>query len=104
MPLRPEYSLGHSEYNAFLFASVGEEKSGLQLTVLTALTHLGFNAWDEAARLSGLAKDAAAGELATTIGRLPERDWKASEAEAIAARLVTFLPGRSAIAVPSTSV
>ena len=32
MPLRPEYSLGHSEYNAFLFASVGEEKSGLQLT------------------------------------------------------------------------
>jgi|SRR5438874_6112211 len=104
MPLRPEYSLGHSEYNAFLFASVGEEKSGLQLTVLTALTRLGFNAWDEAARLSDLAKNAAAGELATTIGRLPERDWKASEAEAIAARLVIFLPGRSAIEVPSTRV
>ena len=29
MTLRPEYSLGHSEYNAFLFAAVGEE-SGRQ--------------------------------------------------------------------------
>jgi hypothetical protein len=38
MTLRPEYSLGHSEYNAFLFAAVGEEKVGLPLTVLTALT------------------------------------------------------------------
>ena len=102
MTLRAEYSLGHSEYNAFLFASVGEEKSGLQLTVLTALTRLGFNAWDEAARLSDLVNEAAARELATTIGKLPERDWKASEVEAIAARLITFLPGRSVMAIPST--
>ena len=43
MTLRPEYSLGHSEYNAFLFAAVGEEKVGLPLTVLTALTRLGFD-------------------------------------------------------------
>jgi len=34
MTLRPEFSLGHSEYNAFLFAAVGEEKIGLPLTVL----------------------------------------------------------------------
>ena len=40
MTLRPEYSLGHSEYNAFLFAAVGEENVGT-LTVLTALTRLG---------------------------------------------------------------
>jgi len=37
MTLRPEYSLGHSEYNAFLFAAVGEGKVGLPLTVLTFL-------------------------------------------------------------------
>jgi hypothetical protein len=54
MTLRPEYSLGHSEYNAFLFAAVGEEKAGLPLTVLTALTRLGFDPWREAARLSDL--------------------------------------------------
>jgi hypothetical protein len=51
MTLRPEYSLGHSEYDAFLFAAVGEEKAGLPLTVLTALTRLGFDPWREAARL-----------------------------------------------------
>lgn len=42
MALRPEYSLGHSRYNDFLFASIGEEKTGT-LTVLSALTRLGFD-------------------------------------------------------------
>jgi hypothetical protein len=32
---------------------------------------------------------------------LPEGDWKASESEAIATRLVNWLPGRSAQAIPS---
>jgi hypothetical protein len=100
MTLRPEYSLGHSEYNAFLFAAVGEEKTGLPLTVLTALTRLGFDPWREAARLSHLPKETAARAFAVTIALLPEGDWKASESEAIAARLVNWLPGRSAPAIP----
>jgi hypothetical protein len=45
MALRPEYSLVHSEFNDFLFAFVGEEKSGLQLTVLSALARLGLDPW-----------------------------------------------------------
>ena len=56
MALRPEYSLGHSEFNEFLFAFVGEEKSGQQLTVLSALARLGLDPWGEAARLSELPK------------------------------------------------
>jgi hypothetical protein len=60
MTLRPEHSLGHSEYNAFLFAAVGEEKIGLQLTVLTALTRLGFDRWQEALRLSDMPRETAA--------------------------------------------
>ena len=101
MTLRPEYSLGHSEYNAFLFAAVGEEKVGLPLTVLTALTRLGFDPWREAARLSDLPRETAARAFAVTIAMLPEGDWKASELEAIAARLVNWLPGRSTVAIPS---
>jgi hypothetical protein len=101
MTLRPEYSLGHSEYNAFLFAAVGEEKVGLPLTVLTALTRLGFDPWREAARLSDLPQETAARVFAVTIAMLPEGDWKASESEAIAARLVNWLPGRSAAVIPS---
>jgi len=101
MTLRPEYSLGHSAYNAFLFAAVGEEKVGLPLTVLTALTRLGFDPWREAARLSDLPKETASRVFAVTIAMLPEGDWKASDSEAIAARLVNCLPERSAEVIPS---
>jgi hypothetical protein len=100
MTLRPECSLGHSEYNAFLFATVGEEKVGLPLTVLTALTRLGFDPWREAARLYDLPKETAARAFAVTIAMLPEGDWKVSDSEAIAACLVNWLPGRSALAIP----
>jgi hypothetical protein len=100
MTLRPEYSLGHSEYNAFLFASVGEEKTGLQLTVQTALIRLGFDPWQEAARLSDLPKAAAAQALAAAMARLPDGDWKAAGLPEIAARLLNSLPGRSTPVVP----
>ena len=103
MTLRAEYSLGHSEYNAFLFAAVGEEKIGLPLTVLTALSRLGVDPWQEAARLSDLPREAAARAFALTIARLPEGDWKASDAETIAARLVDWLPSRSARPIPSAA-
>jgi hypothetical protein len=100
MTLRPEYSLGHSQYNPFLFASVGEEKTGQPLTVLTALSRLGFDPWKEAARLSDLPKETAARAFAVTIAMLPEGNWRASDSEAIAARLVDCLPGRSVQPVP----
>lgn len=100
MTLRPEYALGHSRYNAFLFASVGEEGNGVSLTVLSALTRLGLDPWQEAARLSDLPREAAARALAATIATLPEGDWKASDSGVIATRLVGWLPGRSAPAVP----
>jgi len=51
MTLQPQFSLIHSEFNEFLFASVGEEKNGVELTALSALTRLGFDSWREAARL-----------------------------------------------------
>ena len=75
-------------------------RKGQLLTVLTALTRLGFDPWQEAARLSDLPRETAARVLAVTIAMLPEGDWKASESEAIAARLVNWLPGRSAAAIP----
>ncbi len=100
MTLRPEYSLGHSEYNAFLFAALGEEKTGMQLTDLTALIRLGFDPWQEAARLSGLSKAAAVQALMAAMARLPEGDWNASALPEIAARLVGSLPGRVTPAAP----
>lgn len=92
MALRSEYSLGHSEFNDFLFAFVGEENNGTQLTVLSALARLDLDPWVEATRLSKLTKKAAISALATKIAGLPEGDWKASDSQSIAVRLVDLLP------------
>jgi len=101
MTLRPQFSLIHSEFNEFLFASVGVEKSGIELTVLSALTRLGVDPWGEAARLSDLPTEAAARALAAAIAALPEGEWKGSDSWAIAARLVDRLPGRGSSATRS---
>jgi hypothetical protein len=101
MALRPEFALGHSEFNEFLFAFVGEESGGQQLTVLSALARLGLDPWGEAARLSELPREAATHALAATIGALPGGDWKVSDRQAIAVRLVNCLPRRGS--PPATS-
>lgn len=94
MGLRPEYSLVHSEFNEFLFALVGEEKSGQPLTVLSALARLGLDPWEEAARLAAMSKDAATSALTSAIADLPEGNWRASDSRSIASRLVDWLPAR----------
>jgi hypothetical protein len=92
--LRAEYTLGHSKFNGFLFSVIGKEESGMQLTVFSALTRLGFDPWQEAARLAELPKEAALGALASKIATLPEGDWKMSDSQSIAVRLIDFLPRR----------
>ncbi len=102
MTLRPEYSLGHSELNDFLYAVVGEEKNGTQLTVLSALARLDLDPWEEAARLSRLTKEAATNTLAATIDSLPNGDWAASDTRSIAVRLVDRLPRHLSSAAKSS--
>jgi hypothetical protein len=92
MALRPEYSLIHSEFNDFLFALVGEQKNGMQLTVLSALVRLGFDPWREAARLNELTEEAATSALVAAIAALPEGDWAGSNSRSLAVRLLDRLP------------
>ncbi|MEO3431353.1 hypothetical protein AAFN88_21025 [Pelagibius sp. CAU 1746] len=96
MVLRAEYSLGHSRFNEFLFAYVGEERNGVSLTVLSALARLGIDPWEEAARLSEMSEETATSSLTATIAGLPEGNWKASDSRSIAVRLMNFLPRRRA--------
>lgn len=102
MTLRPEYSLGHSAYNDFLFGSLGPDAAGTEVTVLSALSRLGIDPWQEAARLASLPRAAAAEALAATILRLPDRTTPASEAAKIAARLVASLPEGTVADIPQT--
>lgn len=98
MTLRREFKLGQSEFNDFLFALVGEEKNGQEITVLSAFSRLGFDPWGEAARLSSLSKAAATESLMVTIASLPEGNWKPDDRQSIATRLVAGLPkGRAKV-------
>ena len=103
MAPRSEYSFGHTAFDDFLYACVGEEKNGTELTVLSALTRLGFDPWVEAARLSDLPEKAATQALATIVAGIPEGNWKISDSRAIAARLMRRLPGRGDVPVRSQS-
>jgi hypothetical protein len=92
MPLRGPHAPVLPELDAFLFAAVGEEINGMPLSVLSALARLGLDPRDEAARLSHLANEPAADQLAGTIARLPGGRWTSPEMQSIAAGLVELLP------------
>jgi hypothetical protein len=92
MTLASGFSLLQSEFNPFLFATIGEEANGVELTVLSALTRLGVDPWQEASRLAGLPRTAASATFAEMLTRLPNEAWDASENRSIAARLIEKLP------------
>jgi hypothetical protein len=89
-PLRPDL-------DPFLFAVIGEERDGIPLSTISALTQLGLDPWEEAGRLSGLAKRDAIERLTELILELPGRRLPA-EAQEIAARLIDVLPRRNVAA------
>jgi hypothetical protein len=80
-----------SEYDAFLFASIGEDKNGMLLSVATALTRLNIDPWLEAETLARLPREAAIQRLNLLITPLTEEVATSEDAGAIAARLVTLL-------------
>ena len=83
-PLRPDL-------HNFLFATVGEERNGIPLSMISALAQLCLDPWDEASRLCSLAKQEAVERLAGLILRLPGTR-RPSEARQIAFRLIDVLP------------
>ena len=96
----PGYSLLNSEFNDFLFAPIGEERNEMPLSVLSALTRLDIDPWQEAARLTQLPKEPATRSLASMIEGLPGGRWAISDSGTIAARLVQLLPPRNNAKAP----
>jgi hypothetical protein len=86
------------EFDEFLYAAIGTERNEMPLTVLSALSRLDVDPWEEAAELSTLPNETAAQRLASLIARLPGGRW-AQDAKAIADGLIELLPrsGRSTV-------
>jgi hypothetical protein len=100
MPLRRAYAPMLPQFDSFLFAPVGDEVDGIPLSVLSALSQLGLDPRDEAARLSHLTKETAADQLARMIGRLSGGRWSLSQAHGIAGRLIDRLPTATTAGAP----
>ena len=98
MTLRTPFSPMHSELNAFLFAAIGEDKVGLELTVVSAMARSGLDPWAEAARLAALSPRAAAQGLIPVITQ-SSNGVDVRDVDAIADRLVRLLP-KAGVASP----
>jgi hypothetical protein len=94
-------SIFKPEFGDFLYAAIGVDSNEMPLTVLSALSRLDVDAWEEAAELCELPKDTAAQRLASLIARLPGGRW-AQDAKAIADRLLELLPRGSHSMMRST--
>jgi hypothetical protein len=88
------------EFDAFLFAPVGEEGNGGLLSVVSALARLDVDPWQEAADLARMPIQAARQRLTSLIAALPDAPAARLAPAMIADRLIRLLPrgDRSAVA------
>jgi len=84
-PLRPDL-------DRFLFATVGDEIDGIPLSVISAMTRLDLDPWQESGRLSSLSNRKTVEQLARLIAELPGLFRPLDEARQIADRLIQLLP------------
>jgi hypothetical protein len=80
------------EFDEFLYAPIGEEKNGMELSVMSALARRNVDPWHEAARLSRLPRDVATQELCAMIAELPPGAANRASPRSIAERLIAPLP------------
>jgi hypothetical protein len=90
-----------SEFNEFLFAPTAEDRHGMPLSVLSALARLGIDPWQEAAKLSGLSREAAIQRLTGLIAELPGGTSAHSGPATNVACLIGLLPRRAGSAIAS---
>ena len=81
-----------SEFNDFLFASIGEDRNEMLLSVVSALARLDLDPWQVAAQLARLPPDAAIQKLTSLIAELPGGPSARHDPEPNAAHLIALLP------------
>jgi hypothetical protein len=90
------------EFDQFLGASIGEDRNGTGLSVLSALARLDVDPWKEATSLARMPREAAAVRLTELIEALPLAPASAIPSRMSAANLVALLPKGKAVDVRSS--
>lgn len=81
-----------TEYERFLYASVGKDRNGSVVTVLSTLARLGLDPWKETADLATLGRDAARARLETLLSRFWDVPMRAGDQGRVARDLSQLLP------------
>jgi hypothetical protein len=87
------------EFDAFLLASVGEERNGMTLSLLSTFARLDVDPWEETAALAAMPREKARERLAALISTTTTALANAIGSDVVAARLVALLPDASRINV-----
>ena len=99
--MRSSFSVLAHEFDNFLFASIGDDRNDIPLSVLSALARLNIDPWLEAAELTRLPRETATQRLASSITALHHGPLANLEHGTIAARLIALLPRQSSSKIAS---
>jgi hypothetical protein len=94
MSASPNSPLG-SEFNDFLFAPIGEDQNGLNLSVVSLLARMNLDPWEEAGNLATLPAQAAGKRLASSLESLTDPRLRQTICAATVMRLLALLPRRA---------
>jgi hypothetical protein len=84
----------NGEFDDFLFSSIGEDRNGVPLSVVSLLARRDLDPWVEAAKLANLPVEAATRQLTRLIQTIAYQPLTLPDPEAIAIRLIALLPHR----------
>ncbi|MCJ7873453.1 hypothetical protein [Phaeobacter sp. J2-8] len=82
------------EFDQFLYASVGEDRNGYAVTVLSTLARLGLDPWKETAEMVMLGHNGARARLGPLLARFRDVPALTSDHGRIARDLCQLLPER----------
>lgn len=92
------------EFDAFLFAPLGEDRNGLPLSMVSLLARMDLDPWKEAACLADLPAEAAARKLALLLIGQPVASSTQADPDRSATRLIALLPRRTSLEVRSLEI
>ena len=79
-------------FDGFLYADLGQDRTGNAVSVLSALARLGLDPWVEAAGLSAMSQKGAREHLGLLLSRFSDVPALGRDPGAIISRLVDLLP------------
>jgi len=90
-----------SEFDAFLFAPLGEDRNGVPLSVISLLARMNLDPWQEAGDLAALPAEAAASRLAVSFDSLTDPILRQANSRAMILGLLALLPRASPAVIPA---